>query len=161
MWIENIGAADCQQGFHYDCGENSMLIQISDPDSKDCELYTTAWFPEPHHKFKEVHQFMFLDIEGDSPHAEKWGCTDAHAAELVRLLQHALDTRMNVVVHCFAGICRSGAVVEVGVMMGFIPTERGRIPNTRVKTKMMKVLGLTYDSAPNVEPSPMPRIYFE
>jgi hypothetical protein len=53
---------------------------------------------------------------------------------------------MNVLVHCHAGICRSGAVVEVGSMMGFTPTDRYRQPNLRVKNKMMKVLGWTYES---------------
>jgi hypothetical protein len=52
---------------------------------------------------------------------------------------------MNVVVHCFAGICRSGAVCEVGVMMGFNDTERFRSPNLLVKHRMMKHLGWTYD----------------
>jgi len=65
---------------------------------------------------------------------------------LVDLLQYALDNSMNVVVHCHAGICRSGAVTEVATMMGFTATERLRIPNLLVKHKMMKVLGLTYDS---------------
>jgi protein-tyrosine phosphatase len=51
---------------------------------------------------------------------------------------------MNVVVHCHAGICRSGAVVEVASMMGFTPADRLRIPNMRVKHKMMQVLGWTY-----------------
>jgi len=37
-------------------------------------------------------------------------------------------------------------VAEVGVMMGFDDTERLRIPNIRVKHKMMKVLGWTYDA---------------
>jgi len=52
---------------------------------------------------------------------------------------------MNVIVHCHAGICRSGAVVEVASMMGFTPTDRYRQPNMRVKQKMMKVLGWTYE----------------
>ena len=52
---------------------------------------------------------------------------------------------MNVVVHCTAGICRSGAVVEVATMMGFADCDNFRQPNLRVKHKMMKVLGLTYD----------------
>ena len=43
-------------------------------------------------------------------------------------------------------MCRSGAVAEVGVMMGFADAERTRIPNIRVKHKMMKVLGWTYDA---------------
>jgi hypothetical protein len=57
-----------------------------------------------------------------------------------------MDMNMNVLVHCHAGICRSGAVVEVGTMLGFTATERFRMPNLRVKHKMMKVLGLTYDA---------------
>jgi hypothetical protein len=73
-------------------------------------------------------------------------CSPEQAAELVRLLQHALENRMNVVVHCYAGICRSGAVCEVGVMMGFNDTERFRSPNLLVKHRMMKALGWTYDA---------------
>jgi hypothetical protein len=72
-------------------------------------------------------------------------CSQAQADELVRLLQHAKDNRMNVVVHCFAGICRSGAVCEVGVMLGFRDTGRFRQPNLLVKHRMMKALGWTYD----------------
>ena len=53
---------------------------------------------------------------------------------------------MNVMVHCHAGICRCGAVTEVGTMMGFTATEKFRMPNLRVKHRMMKVLGLTYDA---------------
>jgi predicted protein tyrosine phosphatase len=116
-----------------------MLIQIADP---------ATFFPDPKHTFKEVHQFEFLDAEDDD--VERFGeeplITDEQAAELVRLLQHAQENRMNVVVHCHAGICRSGAVVEVATMMGFTPSDRYRQPNLRVKHKMMKVLGWTYDS---------------
>jgi hypothetical protein len=65
---------------------------------------------------------------------------------LVGLLRHALDNYMHVVVHCHAGICRSGAVTEVATMMGFTPTDRFRQPNLRVKHKMMRALGLTYDA---------------
>jgi len=132
MWIENIPLENVAKGKHHACGENSMLIQISDHDMA---------FPTPKHKFKEVHQFIFLDIEEESDFA----ITDAQAEQLVRLLQHAQENRMNVVVHCHAGICRSGAVCEVGVMMGFNDCERFRAPNLLVKHKMMRVLGWTYD----------------
>jgi predicted protein tyrosine phosphatase len=137
MWIQNVALSDVKKGFHFDAGSNSMLIQIVDPAME---------FPTPKHQFKEIHQFEFLDLEKDDmPDAEEFKITDEQAAQLVRLLQHALDNRMHVVVHCVAGVCRSGAVCEVGVMMGFDDTEVFRSPNLLVKHRMMKALGWTYD----------------
>jgi predicted protein tyrosine phosphatase len=137
-FIENVAASDIPTRFHHDAGENSMLIQIMDTG--------TSWWPTPKHNFKEVHRFEFLDVEKDD-HVkdEVMKISDDQAKQLVVLLQHALDNKMNVVVHCFAGICRSGAVCEIGVMMGFNDCERFRQPNLLVKHKMMKVLGWTYD----------------
>ena len=137
-WIENVSLGDIPRGRHHNAGENSMLIQIVDPDME---------FPTPMHTFKETHKFKFLDLEKSDPWGEEFKVSDNQAAELVRLLQHALDNRMNVVVHCVAGVCRSGAVCEVGVMMGFNDAEAFRSPNLLVKHKMMKVLGMTYDEA--------------
>ena len=144
-WIQNIALSDVRKGHHIRVGENSMLIQILDPGMV---------FPRPVHDFKEVHQFEFLDIEEDGMtnfgdgimrDMSEFAITDAQAAELVRLLQHALEKRMDVVVHCHAGVCRSGAVAEVGVMLGFQDAEAFRSPNLLVKHKMMKCLGWTYD----------------
>ena len=144
-WIQNVALSDIPKGHHVAVGENSMLIQISDPDMQ---------FPTPRHQFKEVHQFTFLDIEEDGltndgegnwTDMSEFAITDDQAAELVRLLQHAFENRMDVVVHCHAGVCRSGAVCEVGVMLGFKDTEVFRSPNLLVKHKMMKVLGWLYD----------------
>jgi rhodanese-related sulfurtransferase len=137
-WIENIARDDVNKGFHHNAGQNSMLIQISDPASG---------FPTPKNQFKEIHQFEFLDVEEkDEVLDEAMKCSQEQANELVRLLKHALETRMNVVVHCYAGICRSGAVADVGVAMGFSDCERFRAPNLLVKHRMMKALGWTYDS---------------
>jgi len=144
-WIENVAATDVSTRFHHDAGPNSMLISIVDPAS---------WRPTPAHTFREIHNFEFLDVEkNDKVLDEAMKCSEEQAAELVRLLQHALDNRMNVVVHCFAGVCRSGAVCEVGVMMGFEDTGRFRSPNLLVKHRMMKALGWTYDEneKPNID----------
>jgi hypothetical protein len=136
-WIENVSLGDIPKGRHHNAGENSMLIQIVDPAMP---------FPTPMHKFKETHQFEFLDVEEkDEVLEEAMRCSREQAAELVGLLQHALEKRMNVVVHCVAGVCRSGAVCEVGVMLGFDDTEVFRSPNLLVKHRMMKALGWTYD----------------
>lgn len=142
-WIENVSWDDCKHGRHYDAGPNAMLIQIADP---------ATFFPDPHFNFKEAHRFEFLDAEDGDRFPEECMVSDEQAAEIVALLQRALDKSMNVVVHCHAGICRSGAVVEVASMMGFTPTDRLRIPNLRVKHKMMKVLGWTYDENEKSEP---------
>lgn len=137
MWIQNVSLADIPKKHHIAVGENSMLIQIVDPAME---------FPTPAHKFKEVHQFEFLDLEKDDmPEAEEFKITDQQAKELVCLLQHAKENCMDVIVHCVAGVCRSGAVCEIGVMMGFNDTEVFRSPNLLVKHKMMNVLGWTYD----------------
>lgn len=140
-WIENVAADDIPKGWHHDAGPNSMLIQIMDPD--------TTWWPKPKHNFKEVHRFAFLDIEEDGltnngdgswTDMSELAITQKQADEIVRLLKHALHKRMNVVVHCFAGVCRSGAVAEVGTLMSFDDCGNFRIPNTLVKQKMLSAL---------------------
>lgn len=144
LWIENVPMIAIPCGNHFAAGKNSMLIQILDP----C---VSEW-PKPKHQFKEIHQFEFLDV-GDDDKEGTYGdfaCTEEQGAQLVNLLKHALENRMQVVVHCHAGICRSGAVVEVAEMMGFTPVDRYRLPNARVKRLMMKELGLTYDSTGDI-----------
>ena len=136
-WIENVSKSDIILGHHMDPGSNAMLIQIMDP---------AQGFPTPKYKFKETYQFEFLDAEDKDGFPDECKISDEQATEIVGLLKRALDNSMNVIVHCHAGICRSGAVVEVATMMGFTATDRYRQPNLRVKHKMMKALGLTYDS---------------
>ena len=138
-WIENVSKQDVKLGFHMDAGTNSMLIRIQDPATEFGNIARKEMF-------KEVYEFEFLDAEDADGFPDECKISDEQAAELVRLLQHAQENHMNVVVHCHAGICRSGAVVEVASMMGFTPSDRYRQPNLRVKHKMMKALGWTYDS---------------
>lgn len=144
-WIQNVSLADVRYGDHYSPGENSMLIQIVDPAME---------FPVPDYNFKKVYQYEFLDIESDSITTlddgrtidmGEFAITDDQARSLVCVLHEAMTANMNVIVHCVAGVCRSGAVAEVAVMMGFIDAKAYRQPNLLVKHKMMKVLGWTYD----------------
>lgn len=128
-FIENASRFDVATGFHANAGENSMLIQISDLLSEH---------PTPKMKFKEVHGFQFEDIEED----EEWAISDEQAKAIADLLRKAYNTNMNVIVHCHAGLCRSGAVVECGIMLGFNHPERLRLPNSLVKRKIMKALGI-------------------
>jgi protein tyrosine phosphatase len=135
-FIQNASRSDIITGHHADAGENSMLIQIVD-------FFDT--FPTPKYNFKEVLQFKFDDVL-DGPTA----CTDLQAQELANALQRAKEQHMNVIVHCFAGLCRSGAVTEVGIMLGFNPPDCVRIPNSAVKNKMLKVLGIKIDESTSV-----------
>lgn len=71
--------------------------------------------------------------------------TQEQAKEIVGILQNAMENGQNVIVHCNAGLCRSGAVAEVGVMMGFSDTFAPRIPNLMVKKYLMRELGWLYE----------------
>lgn len=135
MWIQNVGLTEIQKAWHFDPGCNSMLIQIVDPCME---------FPVPKFQFKEVHQFDFLDVEDDTEFPG-FEIQDDQAAQIAALLQKALKQRMNVIVHCVAGVCRSGAVCEVGIIMGFEDTETHRIPNLLVKKKLLKAIGASYE----------------
>ena len=135
-FIQNVSRSYIITGHHADAGENSMLIQIVD-------FFDT--FPTPKYKFKEVLQFKFDDVL-DGPTA----CTDLQAQEIANALQRAKEQHMNVIVHCFAGLCRSGAVAEVGIMLGFNPPDCIRIPNSAVKNKMLKALGMKIDESTSV-----------
>lgn len=136
--IENVSWDDVKNGRHTNMGDNAILIQIADP---------ATFFPDPKAAFRAIDQFEFLDAEDSD--AERYGeeflISDYQANKLVCILQNALADNMNVLVHCHAGICRSGAVVEVASMMGFTPTDRFRQPNLRVKRKMMQALGWAYE----------------
>lgn len=139
--IENVSGDAVRQGDHTDMGPDAILIQITDPASEP---------PIPKQDFHCVFHLEFLDIEDPDvekhPDMEEFAITQAQADRLVEILQIALKNNQNVLVHCYAGICRSGAVAEVGSILGFTPTNRFRQPNLRVKHRMMKSLGLTYDS---------------
>lgn len=129
-WIANVSLSDIIRGHHYDPGPNSMLISIVDPDMES---------PTPLYPFGEVHCFRFLDIEEPQ---HPLAITTRDADRIAQLLTRALDKRMNVVVHCVAGVCRSGAVAEVGVILGFDDTETFRSPNLLVKKALLRALNI-------------------
>lgn len=128
-FITNVSRQEIIEGQHEDAGENSMLIQIDDFDGN---------LPMPKKDFKVTLGFLFDDTEEEGPRS----ISDRTAEYIADALRYALDNNMNVVVHCYAGICRSGAVVDVGVELGFNPPDRMRIPNTLVRNKLRKKLGL-------------------
>jgi len=135
-WIENIGIAEIRSGYHYDPGINAVLIQIVDPGTE---------FPKPKHKgWRRTYQFFFLDVD-DTDHDKFYfeaAITNADAKGIAEALQWAWNNHSNVVVHCHMGVSRSGAVAEVGTIMGFRDVGKFRVPNLMVKKKVMEQLGM-------------------
>ena len=134
-WIENIGLKEIRDGYHHDAGFNSMLIQIVDPATE---------FPTPKHAFRETHQYSFLDVDESDILNDIFDAaiTDEDARNIAVNLLHAISSGMNVVVHCHMGVSRSGAVAEVGTILGFRDVGNWRAPNPLVKKKLLQHLKL-------------------
>ena len=116
---------------------DTVLISISDPKQQP---------PEAYYAFKEYLFLDFLDLEeNQNPELDEFKIIYEDAEKIIKFLQDALDNGYNTVVHCTAGICRSGAVAEVGTMLGFKDIGAYRQPNLMVKRYLMKVLGWSYD----------------
>ena len=112
---------------------DTVLISISDPAQQP---------PNPYYHFKDCLYLDFLDLEeNQNPELDDFKITYEDAERIIKFLQDALDNGYNAVVHCTAGICRSGAVAEVGTMLGFRDTGFYRQPNLMVKRYLMNVLG--------------------
>lgn len=136
--IENISYMDAKAGNHAIAAENAVMIRIVDINRD---------FPPTRKKYKKVLELKFADIVQRDLPAVKYhdAFQEGQAFQVVAFLQEALANGDDVVVHCMAGISRSGAVVEIGSIMGFEPVRDNRQPNLRMKYMMMKQLGLTYD----------------
>lgn len=131
-FIQNAAMDDVRHGWHTDAGPDGVLIQIVDPDLD---------FPAPKRSFFKTFQFKFLDIDS-GPQA----ISQEQAKEITSILRQALAENRNVIVHCVAGVNRSGAVTEAGVAIGFTETAKWRSANMTVKHALFKELGLTYDA---------------
>ena len=125
-WIQNVAASQIEVGLHKFEEGNTVLIQIMDPGQP---------FPSPCEEFVEVHQFSFHDVETEDSE-EYTSITQEQADKIFAILEQTLEKGQNVVVHCYAGIYRSGAVVEVGTGLGFEDTGTYRCPNRLVLAKL-------------------------
>lgn len=124
--ITNISAFDVSQIIPK---ENTVLVRIGD--------YINPYFPPIHGGFHSVHTFCFDDTLTDGAVS----ISEQHAKDIAGILKDCLTNNRDILVHCFAGICRSGAVVECGVVLGFEDGGAHRQPNVLVKHKIFKALG--------------------
>jgi len=133
--IENCSWADFQKGNHRLSPLGAVAIQITDPGDTP---------PEPvEDVFVSRHSFQFLDAEAPTQFfPEEKLISDTQAEEIAEILRTALSNNTDVLVHCVAGVCRSGAVVEVAEIIGFDECFRYRLPNVRVKRMLMQQFDL-------------------
>ncbi len=130
-WIQNVSMKAILEGHHFFEANRTILIRIQDPNTI---------FADTKYSFKQVFKFYFEDAEDTDSGTL---INESDAEKLALILGQALINGDNVVVHCHAGLCRSGAVAECGVMLGFDDTCMERIPNQRVKRMLRKALNLT------------------
>lgn len=135
-WITNVSYIDIKNGTHpYD--SNTILIQIVDPNME---------FPKPTVPFVNVFQFEFLDTDLSGTDMDEFVMSDNQADSIAQILVNAYSLNQNVLVHCVAGLCRSGAVTEVGTIIGFEDKFNfTRLPNVTVKCKLIQSLNLYGD----------------
>ena len=133
-FIENISKQDCELGLHFDPTQvKTVCIQISDYEDDFC-------VPKYKEAFKAIYQFKFDDTED----VFDLNCiTDLQAKQIADILSECLKQGVNVVVHCHAGICRSGAVVACAEELGFDKCEKYKLPNALVKRKVMQALAIS------------------
>lgn len=132
-FIQNVSMLAVTKGLHYYVPHKTALIQLQD-------FYGVLKFAEPIYPFVKVLQLRFDD--DDIPNLES-NITSGQAKSIAGFLKECFEDEINVVVHCHAGLCRSGAVAECGVILGFQDAEAIRIPNVLVKNLVLKELGLS------------------
>lgn len=93
-----------QQGYFLD-NPNIDLISISDNNREKSEM-KTLWL-EHKHGDSAAHFLNFKDIDDRSSRF-----TEAKARGVLRFLEEIHQKKKDLVIHCFAGISRSGAIAK-------------------------------------------------
>ena len=134
-FIQNVSYMAFVEGSHRDPGENAIAIQILSKERDDFGFSGSfVEFPVSPYEFHEVHRYLIDDTYSED-------CIDhKDAVDIVSVLQKAYSNNWNVIVHCAAGVSRSGAVCEVGTIMGFDDPRTLRIPNVVIKKKLLEII---------------------
>jgi predicted protein tyrosine phosphatase len=134
--IQHYSKDDIQKGNYVVTDtKNTVLIQILDEDE--------GQFPRPPDEFKYVCRFIFEDTEDKNNHN---AITNDDAKRIANILLNSYRNGWDVVVHCYAGVCRSSAVAIAGEKIGFTLEKKSRLPNELVMSKVVKELGVEDDS---------------
>jgi len=146
-YIENISLIRAMNGDYQNDPSSSIMIRILDPDARPEDFPLSA-------EFSEINIFYFGDVGYDLPDGvdPSWKINKTQASQIASVLHRAAEEGKDVTVHCSAGLCRSGAVVEAAQLMeeesqgaGFIPRPNPRRPNAYVLSLLKTELGLGRD----------------
>lgn len=133
-WITRCSLNEIQSGNHIN-PDNCILIQIVD---------ICREFPKPryYHLFKQIYQFEFMDMEVEDEDSDLLGINEFQALDISKIISNAYKDSSNILVHCIAGVCRSGGVCEAAESIGFeyIRPDKINSPNLMVKSKITKYL---------------------
>lgn len=137
-FVTNVSMSDASNGrFPTWANSNTVLIQIQDVDNSPTAKFVNV---KNRSRFVGCYQYRFDDCER-GPNT----ISLQDAESLAGVIRTAYERGNNIVVHCHAGICRSGAVTEVCVMYGFDDVDdRYRQPNLLVKNMLKQCLGLDH-----------------
>lgn len=116
---------------------NSSLISILNPN---------GFIPKYPSEYAGILAVCFHDI--NEPQEGFTEISDADAETIARFINIVKKSNNNLYVHCSAGICRSGAIVEVLLKLGWeidknCPSNERR-PNMLVYNKVRKACGLLH-----------------
>lgn len=137
--IVNLSMSDVVQGRFPDwCDKDTILIQIQDTDNSPTAKFANV---KKRGRFVSCVQMRFDDIDKPDP-GYFTVISDDQAKQLADVIKHAKLNDLNIAVHCHAGLCRSGAVVEAAVRYGFDDPKKTRMPNTLVLKKISHNLGI-------------------
>ncbi len=132
MFIENVSKGDLIIGSHVQTTEMDFLIQIHEPEAEFCQ---------PKANFGSICRLRFMDTDDRMKLPGEVKISAEQADEILDFLNAAKQRCANVIVQCPTGIHRSGAVVELGIALGFktVPG-RFRNPNPSVRRALMLAL---------------------
>lgn len=124
LFTANLSRTQIESGVPFEVTDKDWLLSISD---------AAAMAPVFKDKWDNVFTFFFDDEE-----VETWPgiITTDTANHVASVIKAAKSCNKNLWVHCNAGMCRSGAIVEVLSLLGFQIVEdfraAERVPNTLV-----------------------------
>lgn len=139
MWVKNYDMASIYDGYtadelKYKEDESCIMIQVFDDG---CSVSPPEGFERIVNSF---HQYEFNDIDAPFDGFEHCIIDDGDAKSIASVLLSAKKNGQNVIVHCFAGVSRSGAIVQAAIDIGFKDPETYRAPNDFVYSKIKQYI---------------------